>query len=94
LLWTKAEAIADAAAGPGDFISDHVDEVRVRFFGHTAIAQSSESWVRKSESGKVVNGRFLWTDIWLERHGRWQVMQAQDEAIGPRESSPTVQEEK
>ena len=57
ILWTKAEAVADAAAGPGDFVSDHVDDVHVRFFGSTALAQGSESWVRKDKSGKVIRGR-------------------------------------
>jgi hypothetical protein len=33
LLWSKAETIADAEAGPGDFVSNHVNEVKVRFSG-------------------------------------------------------------
>jgi hypothetical protein len=45
--WTKAEAVADAAAGPGDFVSDPVDDIHIRFFGSTALAPGSESWVRK-----------------------------------------------
>ena len=34
----KAHAVADAAAGPGDFLSNHLDYVHVRFFGNTAVA--------------------------------------------------------
>src|ERR1019366_6194180 len=38
----------DAEAGPGPFVSNHVDYVHVRFFGRTAVAQGSESWAQKS----------------------------------------------
>jgi hypothetical protein len=88
ILWTKAEAVADAAAGPGDFVSDHVDDVHVRFFGSTALAQGSESWAQRSKSGKVTRGQFVWSDLWLRRHGQWQLAQGRDEAIGVQESKP------
>jgi ketosteroid isomerase-like protein len=83
LLWSKSETIADAKAGPGNFVSDHVDEMHVRFWGDTAFAQGVESWVQQGIDGNSIKGRFIWTDIWLRRHGRWQIVQAQDQAIGP-----------
>jgi hypothetical protein len=83
LLWSKAETIADAEAGPGDFVSNHVNEVKVRFFGMTAVAQGNESWVQKDKSGKEIKGRFIWSDVWVHRHGQWQMVQAQDQAIDP-----------
>jgi ketosteroid isomerase-like protein len=83
LLWSKAETIADAEAGPGDFVSNHVNEVNVRFFGMTAVAQGNESWVQKDKSGKEIKGRFIWSDVWVRRHGQWQMVQAQDQAIDP-----------
>jgi ketosteroid isomerase-like protein len=83
LLWTKAETIADAEAGPGDFVSNHVNEVHVRFFGMTAVAQGNESWVQKDKSGKEIRGRFIWSDVWVRRHGQWKTVQAQDQAIDP-----------
>jgi ketosteroid isomerase-like protein len=83
ILWTKAQAIADAESGPGPFISDHVDDVHVRFFGHTAVSQGSESWVQRQKDGTISKGRFVWTDVWVLRHGQWQIVQAQDDEIGP-----------
>jgi hypothetical protein len=83
LLWSKAETIADAEAGPGDFVSNHVNDVKVRFFGMTAVAQGNESWVQKDKSGKEIKGRFIWSDVWVRRHGQWQMVQAQDQAIDP-----------
>lgn len=57
ILWTKAEAVTNAAAGPADFVSDHVEDVHARFVGSTALAQGSESGVRKDKSGKDIRGR-------------------------------------
>jgi hypothetical protein len=37
----KAQAIADARSGPGSFVSNHLNDVSVRFFGKTAVAQGS-----------------------------------------------------
>jgi Domain of unknown function (DUF4440) len=73
---TKAEAIADAKAGPGDFLSDHVDEINVRFYGNTAVAQGSETWTRNNPNHP--KGRFVWTDTWLYRNGKWQIVAAED----------------
>lgn len=76
----KAQAIAEAKAGPGDFVSNHVDEVEVRFFGDTAVAHGSESWVKSGGT----RGRFVWTDTWLYRNGKWQIVAAEDLIAPPK----------
>jgi ketosteroid isomerase-like protein len=73
----KAHAIAEAAKGPGDFVSNHLDYAHVRIFGGTAIAQGSETWTRKS--GK--KGHFVWTDTWMRRDGQWQIVAAEDAVV-------------
>jgi Domain of unknown function (DUF4440) len=77
-VMTKKQAIADAHAGPGDFISDHVNKVSVRFFGNTAVAQGDETWTRKPKDGKAYSGKFVWSDTWVHRNGAWQIVQAED----------------
>jgi len=68
--------------GPAkQIISNKLDDVSVKFFGDTAIAHGSETWIRKDGS----TGRYIWTDIWVKRDGRWQVITAQD-AAAPSES--------
>ncbi|HEU4664876.1 MAG TPA: nuclear transport factor 2 family protein [Dokdonella sp.] len=63
--------------GPAkSIVSNHLGDVKVRFFGDTAIAHGSESWERKDGS----KGRFVWTDVWVRRDGRWQIVAAQDAA--------------
>jgi len=76
-VWNKQRAIADAESGPGDFVSDHVDDMHVRFFGNTAVAQGSETWERQRGSMEQ-HGRFVWSDTWVLRDGEWQIVQAED----------------
>ena len=71
--YKKADELADIAK-PSHFASDTMNNVVVRFFGTTAIAQGSDSWVGKN--GR--RGRFVWTDIWLKRNGQWQIVAAED----------------
>ncbi len=73
----KAQAVADAAKGPDDFLSNHLEYAHVRFFGDTAVVQGSETWTRKG--GKA--GRFVWTDTWVRRNGQWQIVAAEDVSV-------------
>ena len=72
----KSEMIADTRQGPRYFLSNRLNEVKVRFYGNTAVAQGSESWERRS--GVPRRGRFVWTDTWVRRHGQWQIVAAED----------------
>jgi ketosteroid isomerase-like protein len=73
----KAHAVADAANGPGDFLSNHLEYAHVRFFGDTAVVQGSETWTRTG--GRA--GRFVWTDTWLRRNGQWQIVASEDVTV-------------
>jgi ketosteroid isomerase-like protein len=73
-LYEKAEMVRDTASGPKYFASNQLNDVRVRFYGDTAVAQGNESWVKKSG----VKGRFVWTDTWVLRNGTWQIVAAED----------------
>jgi ketosteroid isomerase-like protein len=75
-LYDKSTAISFTREGPKDFVSNHLNSVKVRFFGDTAIAQGSESWVRRS--GTPLRGRFAWTDTWIRRNGKWQIVASED----------------
>ena len=70
----KAKMIADTRDAPKYFVSNRLNKVKVRFYGDTAIAQGDESWERHTGE----RGRFVWTDTWIRRHGRWQIVAAED----------------
>ncbi len=74
----KAKEIESLQKDAGHFVSNHLNEAKVRFFGDTAVAQGSESWVEKNADGSERRGTFVWTDTWVKRDGKWQIVAAQD----------------
>ena len=76
----KPRAIAEAEAGPNGFKSDHLDYVRIRFYGTTAVAQGAETWTRDKD-GVATKGKFVWTDTWVCRSGNWQIVSAEDDVV-------------
>src|ERR1700694_2652837 len=47
-LYDNATMIADTKTAPKYFVSNHLDQAKIRFFGNTAVAQGSESWERRN----------------------------------------------
>lgn len=74
-FYDKAKEIAYTREN-GDMVSNHVNEVKVRFFGDTAVAQGSESWEKRT--GEPRRGKYVWTDTWVRRNNRWQIVAAED----------------
>jgi ketosteroid isomerase-like protein len=74
ILYDKAKMIADTRNALQYFVSNHLNEVKAGFYGETAIAQGNESWERRTGE----RGRFVWTDTWIRRNGRWQIVAAED----------------
>jgi len=57
-------------------------EVKVRFFGDfIAIAYGAESRMIKDNNGKETKRCQVWTDTWLKRAGKWQIVAAQDTIV-------------
>ncbi len=75
-FYDKAMMLSITRGGPQYFASNQIGTVQVRFFGETAIAQGEETWV--THRGDARTGRFVWTDTWVRRDGKWQIVAAQD----------------
>jgi creatinine amidohydrolase/Fe(II)-dependent formamide hydrolase-like protein len=91
-LYTKSEKIAEekARTSTGEVLSPHLDEVKVRFFGdNLAVLYGHESSIRKSKEGKEYTRRVIWTDTWLKRDGRWQIIAVQDMVAQPSVAPPS-----
>ncbi len=80
-LYNKQQMVADTRNAPKYFVSNRLNPVKVRFYSETAIAQGSETWEKKSGE----RDRFVWTDTWIRRNGRWQIVAAED-LIAPENS--------
>lgn len=70
----KADELASVGKNEGDYVSAKSDEVTVRFYGDAAVAQGSESWQKRSGE----RGRYVWSDTWIRRNGKWQIVAAVD----------------
>jgi len=46
-----------------------------------AIAYGNESSIRKGKDGKEYLRCLVWTDTWLKRDGKWQIIAAQDAVV-------------
>ena len=74
--YDKAKMLENTREAPKYFASNKIGPVKVTFFGNTAVAQGEETWVR--HRGDPISGRFIWTDTWMSRNGKWQIIAAQD----------------
>ena len=76
----KDEAITTDSKSPSR--DCQLGEVKVRFFGDSiALAYGAESAVAKAKDGKEAKHCLIWTDTWLKRAGKWQIVAAQDTNI-------------
>lgn len=57
-------------------------DVNIQFFGESvAVSYGSESAIRIEADGKESKRCLVWTDTWLKREGKWQIIAAQDVAV-------------
>ena len=70
--YTKQDAIKDAKDGPNYFVSNRLLKVEVKVYGSTAVAFGVD--VMKLKSNPNVEETAVWTDTWLLRNGKWQVV--------------------
>ncbi|HTW67554.1 MAG TPA: nuclear transport factor 2 family protein [Bryobacteraceae bacterium] len=78
-LYSKADAVADAKTRQAPARDCHLHDVKVRFIGdNLAIVYGSESAILKTGNGKDTTRGLIWTDTWLKRSGKWQIVAVQD----------------
>lgn len=75
----KARQI-ELASEPSPFSATRVDYVNFRHFGDMVIAPGAETLTPEN---RAPDRRLIWTDIWMFRDGRWQVVASQDSVRPP-----------
>jgi hypothetical protein len=81
--YSKAETLAQNADKSQAETDCRLLDAKVRFFSSgdadsVAMVYGSETATRKDKSGKSVPHCLTWTDTWLKRDGKWQIIAAQD----------------
>jgi hypothetical protein len=72
--FTKAQMAAQPPRTSTSIAFSDNDYVHVRFYGDTALNQGRDTI--RTKSGH--ESHHVWTDSWLKRKGRWQIVASQD----------------
>jgi hypothetical protein len=79
-IYTKADLLKEHATR-AEASGCKLLSARVRYYGaDLAMIYGSETSVRKGADGKEFNRGLTWTDTWLRRNGKWQIIAVQDMA--------------
>jgi hypothetical protein len=80
--YTKADELRDEK-GPHSAHDCALDSAKVRFFGENlAVIYGSEHAIGKDKAHPDEKVCQVWTDTWLKRDGKWQIIAAQDNRVG------------
>ena len=68
--------------GEGDDTDCQLQQIQIRLFGDSvAVAYGDERNVSKKQDGTEAKHCLAWTDTWLKRSGKWQIVAAQDNVV-------------
>lgn len=77
---TKTQAMANLKAGTSTTQSIELGPMKVRVFGDTAIVTGSDT-EKSTYKGKDSSGKYVWTDIFVKRNGKWQAVSSQSTKV-------------
>jgi len=69
----KAQAIADLKSGDLKLQSASLDNSKVQVYGDAAVVTYSSN-DKGTYKGKDISGKTRWTDVFVNRDGRWQLV--------------------
>jgi ketosteroid isomerase-like protein len=73
---TKAQALRGISSDSATLESTVLRDMKVRVYGNTGIVTGTDT--EKGEyHGKDSSGKYLWTDVFVRRNGRWQAVSSQ-----------------
>jgi len=77
--YTKSEELKDIKNSKHEAHGCRLGDTQVHFFGENlAIIYGTESRIQKDSDETERTRSLIWTDTWLKRNGRWQIIAAQD----------------
>ncbi len=79
--WTKAMELADLKSANSSLTSIELGDMKVRVFGNTAVVTGSDT-EKSASQGKDTSGKYVWTDVFANRNGKWQAVASQSTKVG------------
>ena len=77
---TKAQLLADVKSGALTIESTEISDLKVRVFGETAVVSYATTDKGKYKD-RDISGRYRWTDVFVRRGGKWQIVAGQGTPI-------------
>ena len=84
--YSREMAIEDLKSGRYDVSMMYLDEISVNVLGKTAVAFTSQNEI-SSYGGQDLSGHYHYTDVWVKRNGRWQVVASHGSKFDESESN-------
>jgi uncharacterized protein (TIGR02246 family) len=75
-LLNKQEDIKNVTTGDAVFDDIKIDDVKVRFYGDTAIANGLGT-IKAHVKQEDLSGQYSWTDVFIKQNGQWKAVAAQ-----------------
>lgn len=76
----KSQVIANVKSGNLKYESTKIDDMKVQVYGDTAVV-TLRSTDKGRHKGVDISGQYRWTDVFVRRDGRWQLVAAQGTRI-------------
>lgn len=76
----KAQWMADAKSGALKIESSKNEDMKVRVYGDTGIV-TYRSIDKGTFKGMDISGQYRWTDVFIKRAGKWQIVSTQGSPI-------------
>lgn len=78
----KVQHKTDLGSGDLKFESMELSDMTVHVYGDTAVVVGTNN-LRGTYKGQDISGRYRFTDTWLNRNGKWQVIARASTVGGP-----------
>ena len=72
-IMNKGQGIADLKSGDLKFESSKLDDMKVQFYGSTAVV-TYRTTDAGNYKGNDLSGQYRWTDVFVKQGGRWQIV--------------------
>ena len=79
---TKAQLVAEVKSGALVLEASAIAEMKVRVYGDSAVA-SYITTDKGKYKGQDISGTYRWTDTFVRRGGKWQIVAGQGTPIAP-----------
>jgi len=84
--YSRGRAIADLKSGVYDVTMMNLDQIDVNIFGNTAVAFTSQNEI-STYGDRDLSGHYHYTDVWIKKNGRWQVVASHGSKFDETESN-------